>query len=250
MLAAIDERFGDSTPGRFRLGPPQRERTPPHGASLSAIAVSIGTAKPIFETLDWHVRPGMQVAVTGPAGSGKTALLHAFAGITRTHTGAILWNGIDSSQFPHHQREAWRRRTLGCVFQNAGLFPTFDALHNVMLPATFGNWRATATQRSSAAALLERAGVRPQARVRELSRAERTRVAIVRALWARPRAVLADEPVARLDDRAAETTRRLLQQLCSEAGATLIVATRNRDLAETFENTYDIRARKLVRFVR
>jgi putative ABC transport system ATP-binding protein len=75
-------------------------------------------------------------------------------------------------------------------------------------------------------------------------------VAIVRALWARPRAVLADEPLAHLDARAAETTRRFLQQLACEAGATLIVATRNPGLAETFEGSFVVRDAKLVRLAR
>jgi putative ABC transport system ATP-binding protein len=157
---------------------------------------------------------------------------------------------VELSQLLHHQREDWRRRTLGCMFRNVGLFPGLDALRNVMLPATFGSWGASPKERERAEELLDRAGVRSTAGIDELSRAERVRVGIVRALWPRPRAVLADEPIAHLDARAAETTRRLLQQLCCEAEATLIVATRNRDFAETFENTFVIREEKLVRFAR
>jgi putative ABC transport system ATP-binding protein len=217
------------------------------GATLGVVAVSIGVKRRLFEDLDLHVRPGTQVAVTGPAGAGKTALLESIAGIRRVHAGSIRWNGVEMSQLPHHQRRDWRQRTLGCVFRSAGLFPGLDALRNVVLPATFGGWGVSPEQRASAEELLERAGVRASARTEELTQAERVRVSIVRALWTKPRAVVVDEPVAHLDARAAETTRRLLQQLCCEAEATLIVATRNRDLAGTFESTYLIHEEKLVR---
>jgi putative ABC transport system ATP-binding protein len=249
MLAPFDGGLAESR-ARHTSIPPPPGAIALRGATLSVVAVSIGARRRLFEDLDLHVRRGAQVAVTGPAGAGKTVLLEAIAGIKRVHAGSIRWNGVELSQLPHHQREEWRRRTLGCVFRNAGLFPGLDVLDNVVLPATFGGWGASPEQRASAEELLDRAGVRVSARTEELTRAERARVAIVRALWPKPRAVVVDEPVAHLDARAAETTRRLLQQLCCEAEATLIVATRNRDLAETFESTYVIRAEKLVRFVR
>ncbi len=247
MLAPFDGGLAESRARRTSIPP---EPITLRGATLSVVAVSIGVRRRLFEDLDLHVRPGAQVAVTGPAGAGKTSLLESIAGIRRVDAGSIRWNGVELSQLPHQQRKDWRRRTLGCVFRSAGLFPDLDALRNVMLPATFGGWGASPEQRASAEELLERAGVRGSARTEELTPAERARVAIVRALWPKPRAVLVDEPVADLDARAAETTRRLLRQLCCEAEATLIVATRNRDLAETFESTYVIRAEKLVRFVR
>jgi ABC-type lipoprotein export system ATPase subunit len=251
MLATLDGGFGETLQRQRRAAwPPCEKPGAARGATLSAVGVDIGVTTQVFHGLDWHVRPGMQVAVTGGAGSGKTTLLYALAGVVRIQSGAILWNGMDPRELQHHQREAWRRRTLGCLFRTAGLFPAFDALHNVMLPGTFGNWGASASQRSLAEGLLDRAGVRPRARVGELTGAERARVAIVRAIWPRPLAVLADEPIAHLEHRAAETTRRFLQQVCCESGATLIVATRNRDLAETFEHTYVIRSGKVSRFVR
>jgi putative ABC transport system ATP-binding protein len=248
MLCAFDGRIADARARREPYErPPERGRAVPHGAALSVVAVTIGSRQRLFDGLHLHVRAGSQVAVTGPAGSGKTTLLEAIAGIASIQAGSIRWSGVDFAQLPHHQREAWRRRTLGCLFHNAGLFPGFDALHNVMRPATFGNWAPDAEQRSSAEALLDRAGVRAKARIGDLSRVERVRVAIVRAVWPKPRAILADEPLADLDARAAETTRRFLQQLACEAGATLIVATRNHRLAETFEDSFAVRNGKLVR---
>jgi putative ABC transport system ATP-binding protein len=241
MLCIIDSRIADTGPMR---GLPDRPRMPdgtsPRGASLSLIAVTLGSTQPLLEGADWNVRAGSQVAVTGPAGAGKTALLEALAGIKGVRAGAIRWAGVDCTRLSHPQREAWRRRTLGCVFASAGLFPTLDVLQNVMAPATFGGWAPSAAERAAAEELLHRAGVRPKARIEDLTRAERIRVAIVRAVWPRPRALLMDEPLVRLDARAAETTRRLLQQLACEAGATLIVATRNRELAATFEDSFAI----------
>ncbi len=248
MLCAFDGRVADARARRdLAERSPQPGRALARGSQLSVVAVTIGSRQRLFDGVDWHVRAGSQVAVTGAAGSGKTTLLAAIAGITHIQAGSIRWDSVDFTQLPHPQREAWRRRTLGCVFHNAGLFPGFDALHNVMLPATFGDWAPDAAQRASAEALLERAGVRARARIEDLNRVERARVAIVRAVWAKPRAVLADEPLAHLEARAAETTRRFLQQLACEIGATLIVATRNPRLAETFEDSFVVRNARLAR---
>ncbi|MGZ5083092.1 MAG: ATP-binding cassette domain-containing protein [Usitatibacter sp.] len=245
MLCAFDGRVAPRPrPGRFDT-PPARALPAPSGAALSAVALTIGSRRRLFEGADWNVRAGSQVAVTGPAGSGKTTLLAAIAGISAIESGSIRWGGVEFLKLPHPQREAWRRRTLGCVFHHVGLFPGFDALHNVMRPATFGDWAPGPRERSAAEALLDRAGIRARARIQDLNRVERVRVAIVRAVWAKPRAVLADEPLAHLDARAAETTRRFLQELACEAGATLIVATRNPDLARTFEYAFAVRDGKL-----
>jgi ABC-type lipoprotein export system ATPase subunit len=249
MLATFDGAVADCRAKRDPLFAPEAGGEV-RGAALSVSAVALGAEPRLLEGIDLDVRPGAQVALAGPPGAGKTALLEAMAGIRGVDAGSIRWNGVDLSYLPHPQREDWRRRTLGCMFRNVELFPAFDALRNVMLPATFGTWGAGPEERERAAALLERAGVRPTAWIDELSLAERARVSIVRALWQRPQAVLADEPIAHLEPRGAEAARRLLQQLCCEAGATLILATQNRDLAETFESTFVIRAGQLSRFVR
>jgi putative ABC transport system ATP-binding protein len=254
MFGILEERIGvpPVTPrnGIYRApAPPARRR----GAVLTARGLKIalpqrrGPPLRLLDGLDLELEPGIQVAVSGPPGSGKSTLLLALAGIVAVQGGSVRWDGADIADFQHHVRDAWRRRTLGFLFPHAGLFPTLDALHNVLLPVTFGGWNASAEQRARATELLARLGVPPSASVRELSREDRGRVKIARALWSGPRAVLADDPIGTLDPYAAGSIRRLLETLCREAGATLVVTTRCRDLAATFDRQFEMRAGKLFR---
>jgi putative ABC transport system ATP-binding protein len=254
MFAIYEERIGGApmTPRHGQYRAPSTP-TPRAGASLRARALAIalprrrGPPLRVLDGVDLDLEPGVQVAVAGAPGSGKSTLLLALAGIVAVQGGSVHWDGEDLATFQHHMRDAWRRRTLGCMFPHAGLFPTFDALHNVLLPVTFGGWGASPAQRARARAMLERVGVPPSARVRELSREDRGRVKVVRALWAAPPVVLADEPTAGLDAYAAGSIRHLLEKLCWEAGSTLVVATRDRDMAATFDRRYELHGGKLTR---
>jgi len=152
------------------------------------------------------VAPGEPLALAGPSGAGKTALLRLVAGLARGvgrvecgQTWLDTRRGID---LPPEQR------ACGLVFQDLALFPHLSALRNV----------AYAADRERALELLDRFGVghRADARPAELSGGERQRVAVARALAARPRALLLDEPLASLDPRTrTHAARELAAQLAN-----------------------------------
>jgi putative ABC transport system ATP-binding protein len=207
---------------------------------MERLCIAYGGRHPvsILDDAWWSLPAGAQVALCGPSGSGKSTLLFALAGIESQESGAIWWDDIRLNTLGTREREAWRRRELGMVFQAFHLFPRLTALDNVILPATFGAMRVAREERERARVLLDEVGVAPGRACALLSRGEQQRVAIVRAVCRRPRVVLADEPTACLDSTAATRAHELLRALCRESGATLIVATHDARLASRLDDAY------------
>lgn len=182
--------------------------------------------------LDLDVPAGGYAAVTGPSGAGKTTLLALLGGLERPQEGVIEVAGTDLTALGGDGLAAYRRDTVGFVFQHFGLMETLSAAQNVELAGTLAGAtpaerRARAAELLAAVGLAERAEHRPS----RLSGGERQRVAIARALVNRPRLLLADEPTGNLDDDAAARIVELLEAVRHQHGCTLVMVTHNRGLA-------------------
>lgn len=181
------------------------------------------------------VTPGTLVVLTGPSGSGKTTLLHVMAAILRPTSGAVRWDGTDVTRLREGQRDAWRRRSVGLVFQDFHLIEQLSPLGNVLLPSTFARFVASPSLRSRAQELLTHLGVPLDRKgVRDLSRGERQRVAIARALLFDPPILLADEPTASLDEAAAGQVATEIQH-AARSGRTVIAVSHDRLLIDRAE---------------
>ena len=215
------------------------------GARLVArdIGLSYGPSRdnvmPVLDLDCLCVEAGELVGVTGPSGSGKTSLLHVLAGLERPQRGVVLWDGVDILSLPEADRDHWRRRTLGFVFQDFRLFSGLSALDNVLLPATFEHAVIPGRLRRRARELLAEVRV-PEGRTpaERLSRGEMQRVALARALLFAPPVVVADEPTASLDAESARLVGGLLVGMAREAGSTALVATHDPGLLARLETTY------------
>ena len=191
----------------------------------------------VLQGLSLQVRAGECVAVTGPSGSGKTTLLHVAAGLERPDAGEVRAAGTDPYDATESERAAFRRRSIGLVFQQHHLLPQLTALENVLLPVLADHPAASEDDLERARQLLrevglsERAGHRPA----QLSGGERQRVAVARALINRPAVVLADEPTAALDRTTARAMAELLARLTHDTGVAMLVATHDLDLAATLD---------------
>ena len=179
-----------------------------------------------------HFQPkeGALTVVAGPSGCGKSTLLYLLAGLMPPSAGRVLAGEVDIYRLSESRRDAWRRRTIGFVFQDFHLVPELSALGNVTLPATFG--RGGGKVHARAEALLQRLGVPLDRRsIDVLSRGERQRLAVARALAYDPPILLADEPTASLDEAAGGEVRAILLELAGE-GRTVIAATHDPGLIE------------------
>jgi len=182
----------------------------------------------LFSGVDLELGAGQARVLLGPSGSGKTTLLHLMAGILTPTEGVVYWEDHPISRWPEEQRVRLRRSFLGLVFQHHYLLPELTALENVALPG----WIAGKPDPSRARALLERVGLSDRASLKpeSLSGGERQRVAVARALFVRPKLLLADEPTGALDPANAERVLGLMLELAREEGAALLLATHNERL--------------------
>jgi ABC-type lipoprotein export system ATPase subunit len=186
----------------------------------------------VLVDFDFTLEAGEFVVVTGPSGAGKSTLLHVAGGLDAPDCGTVAVNGHDLWSMSSGARAAFRRRNLGFVFQFFNLVPMLTAVQNVSLPLVLDGVAArTADER--AIELLERIGLGDRARHRpaELSGGQMQRVAVARALVARPSIILADEPTGNLDSHSSTEVLDLLRSLSDEDGAAVVMVTHDRTAA-------------------
>ncbi len=201
-----------------------------------------GETGTLFEIPSLFLSPGDSLGIRGPSGAGKTTLFNCLAGIERPTAGSVLWDEMDICALAEAQRDRWRHRSLGLVFQEFHLIDGLSAADNVLLPACFDHWRPADKLRRRARELLDRVGLAEPRRVAALlSRGERQRVAIARALLFAPAAVMADEPTASLDPDHRRSIADLLVETVREEGASLLVITHEQELLARLDRCLELR---------
>ena len=162
--------------------------------------------------LSFQVRESEFVSLLGPSGCGKSTALRLIAGLISPDGGTISWAGA--------------RPELGFVFQEPTLMPWADALANARLPLELKGM-ARAEAKAQALAALTRLGLRDFAAAypRELSGGMKMRVSIARALAAKPKLLLMDEPFAALDEPTRQDLNDDLLRLAHEDRMTVIFVT-------------------------
>ncbi len=172
------------------------------------------------------VDAGAFVRIVGTSGSGKTTLLNVIGGLDSAYTGTAVVDGKDLRSLGDRELSRFRNETVGFVFQHFHLLEHLDARHNVAL-ADFFAGRETADPLLRAGEVLERVGLGDKmgSRPSQLSGGQKQRVAVARALFHRPRLILADEPTGNLDTRTSGQIIGLLESLNRDDRLTVVVVT-------------------------
>ena len=205
-----------------------------------------GSSMPVIDIEHFALADAEQVALIGTSGSGKTTLLHLIAGILTPDRGKILFktsgstNDVDLASLSEGQRDIFRGKSIGYIFQTHHLLPGFTALENVLLGMSFTGRSA---DRAWAEHLLKEVGLsdRLDYKPEKLSVGQQQRVAVARALANRPKLVLADEPTGALDAKNAQQVLDLIRKLCVEVNASLLMVTHDLEIAGQFPRTVDLR---------
>ncbi len=170
------------------------------------------------------VADGEAALILGPSGSGKTTLLLAIAGLARKFGGAVSVDGQDPFALKPAERDRFRGRSIGFVFQDLHLVTGLSTFDNVLLAPFAARQKQ---DRDRARALLDELGLAGAAHkpAERISRGQAQRAAIARAMLLRPKVLLADEPTASLDDSSCDVVADLLLRAAFETGAALVIAT-------------------------
>jgi putative ABC transport system ATP-binding protein len=161
----------------------------------------------------------------GPSGSGKSTLLAVLSGLLSPTRGRVHALGQDLWRMSERQREHFRLRHCGFIFQGYNLFPALTARQQLEMIACWGEGAATRTARRRADEILALLGLGRKGHLRpgELSGGEKQRVAIGRALMKNPTLLFADEPTSALDWAHGEQVIDLLRSVAHDRGASVLI---------------------------
>jgi putative ABC transport system ATP-binding protein len=168
---------------------------------------------------------GEFVLLMGPSGSGKSTLLAALSGLLRPDNGNVLALGEDLWKMSDRQREDFRLRHFGFIFQGYNLFPALSARQQLEMVLRWGEGVPYREARQRTDEMLSLLGLSKKAKLRpaQLSGGEKQRVAIGRAMIKNPLFCFADEPTSALDWAHGEQVIELLRGAARDRGTTVLV---------------------------
>ena len=189
---------------------------------------------------------GRLAAVIGPSGSGKSTLMALLGGLDTPSSGSVSVYGQELNGMTPQDLAAYRRSTVGFVFQDFFLLSHLTAIENVEVPLKLAQVSRT-ERRERANELIELVGLghRGDHRPQQLSGGERQRVAIARALANRPKLLLADEPTGNLDEKTGHAVTEILLNLNKDRDITVVLVTHNPELANQTEVQFRLGGGKL-----
>ena len=182
------------------------------------------------------------LAIIGPSGSGKSTLLSLLAGILRPSSGRIRVDELALESLSDAQSRDFRLKGIGFVFQNFEMIEYLNGLDNVLNPYRMNpSLKLTKEVRERAKDLMLRTGLAEQLEKypSTMSQGELQRLAICRALIAKPKYILADEPTGNLDPKNKHKSLDLIFKLIDQEGATLIAVTHDHSILDRFQRILD-----------
>ncbi len=180
--------------------------------------------------------PGQIALLMGPSGSGKSTLLAVLSGLLEPDEGQVLADDEgelrDVWAMTPKQREGYRLRTTGFIFQGFNLFPALNARQQLEIVLNWGGYASGGEGRRQADEMLDRLGLLPNRHKKpaQLSGGEKQRVAIGRALVKNPSFVFADEPTSALDWENGQKVMELLRDAAHDRGASILVVSHDHRL--------------------
>ena len=184
-----------------------------------------------LDGVDLEIEEGEFAAMMGPSGSGKSTLMHLLGLLDTPSSGEIVIDGVETSNYSEHQRDQFRLRKIGFVFQFYSMLSGLEAYNDARLPLLLSGASENASLKKAKQAL-QRVGLgeRIEHDSSELSGGQRQRAAIARAIVNDPEIVFADEPTSELGTETSEAVVDLFREI-SEDGRTAVMVNHEEEMA-------------------
>ena len=182
--------------------------------------------------VDMHVEKGRLAILKGRSGSGKTTLMNILSALDYPTEGEVFFYGESLGRMGEQERNRFRRKKVGFVFQSVALIPMLTAQENVEFALRMAGYKGNRRKRAQECLKMVNLGNRGHHMPQELSGGEQQRVAIARAIAHRPEIIFADEPTAELDTNTGLQVVKIFKDLCAREGVTVIMTTHDTGLME------------------
>ncbi|MBN2018520.1 MAG: ABC transporter ATP-binding protein [Candidatus Cloacimonetes bacterium] len=200
----------------------------------------------VLDNLDFSMKQGEIVSITGLSGSGKSTLLHILGTLDKPDSGSVIFYDVDIRSYNEGELAHFRNMNIGFVFQFHHLLPELTTVENVAMPkmisgASYKESIQASEELLASLDLVERSSHYPH----QLSGGEQQRVAVARALINNPDIVLADEPTGNLDSIHSQELTDLLWSLNQRFDTSVLLVTHNQELAKCADHVYNLEKGKL-----
>lgn len=204
-----------------------------------------GTTKKVLKEISMEFTPGKLYVVMGKSGAGKSTLLSLLSGLDLCTGGVLRYDGQDMKSL---DRDNYRAKSVGVIFQGYNLLTNATALENIVLSINISGSRVK-DKKEAAFTLLERVGIyrdTANRKVLKLSGGEQQRVGIARALSHDPDILIADEPTGNLDGETEKTIMDILRSLAHDEGKCVIVVTHSKAVSKYADELWGLNAGSIV----
>ena len=186
----------------------------------------------VLKNLNFSIKKGELIALTGPSGSGKSTLLHLIALMEKPTSGKIFFSDKNINDLTNAEINKIRKYKIYLIFQNNNLISDLNVIENIMLPLLIRNENQKKSYEKSKKILsLVNLSSRANFFPSDLSGGEQQRVAIARSLINDPTIILADEPTGNLDNDSSMKVIEVFNNLVINHNCSLIIATHDMDVA-------------------
>ena len=202
--------------------------------SFANVSANYDNAVDVLSNVSFNISAGSFYFLTGTSGAGKTTLLRLIYQLHKPRTGIIKLFGHDCSVLSRNDLAKLRHK-MAIVFQEYSLISHMTVFDNIALPLRVRGFSSDKIKKL-VSTTLEWVGLGKYADAYplELSGGQQQRVSVARAIITQPSILLADEPTGNLDDENASRLMELFIQMNKAFGTTVILATHNKKLLETY----------------
>jgi len=185
-----------------------------------------GTRNFILKDINLHIEEGGFVSIMGPSGSGKSTLLNIIGMLDAPSEGSYKFMGQSVYDLKEKQRSELYKRNIGFVFQSYHLIDELTVYENIETPLLYQNVKSS-ERKALVSDMLDRFNIvgKKDLFPSQLSGGQQQLVGIVRALIAKPKLILADEPTGNLNTKQGEEIMEIFQKLNKDDGVTIIQVT-------------------------